>query len=277
MEQDKQTAADVGLASPARACPLCGATDAAPLKAMTVRGYHYRIVRCTSCRFAYVANPRASSLSDTPGQYATILPPRRRHHQIKRLLDGYAPFRSQPQVRVVEVGAGYGPLAGLLSSDPHYEYIGFEPSPLRSEMCQQHGLDVRCELFGAHSVPDGANAVVIDNVLEHLHDPRALVADACTTLRPQGVLIIIVPSLHDLRYYAMPWLRRKHLWVPQVHINYFTPRTLMLLFHAHGMRAQSFGLDTVRLPGDWQVAPKAMLDRVGLPVSGLYYYGIKDG
>ncbi len=275
MEQDNQTVAAVVAVAPTRACPLCGAADASLLKAVTVRDYHYQIVRCASCRFAYVANPLASTLSDNPRQSA-LVPPRRRHHQIKRLLDGYAPFRPQPRVRVVEVGAGYGPLAGLLSSDPHYEYIGFEPSPLRSAICQQHGLDVRCELFGAHSVAGGADAVVIDNVLEHLHDPRALVADACATLRPQGVLIIIVPSLHDLRYYAMPWLRSKHLWVPQVHVNYFTPRTLRLLFHAHGMQAQSFGLDTLSLPTDWKLAPKVVLDQVGWYTTGLYFYGVKD-
>lgn len=166
-----------------------------------------------------------------------------------------------------------GPLHGSSSTLP--AIAGFEPSPVRATACQQAGLDVRCEFFTKDTAIPAADVIVFDNVIEHVMEPKTLIRDALTKLRPQGLLIIIVPSLHDLRYYLRPDLRQKHLWIPKYHINYFTPRTLHLLYQIHGLRSQSFGLETACRATLWML-PKLILDRIGLYTSGLYFFGIKQ-
>ena len=123
-----------------------------------------------------------------------------------------------------------------------YRYIGFEPSTARAGFCRAHGFDVReaslprtgldrrCRRRGRHRQRARARD----------RSRRAATA-AVAALRPGGLLIVIVPNVHDVRQLQPRW-RNRHHWQPHCHINYFSADDLARLFERHGLRLRFFGL-----------------------------------
>ena len=185
-------------------------------------GLRFSIDRCISCGFVYVTNPSGTTFDHE--QVAPLaVPEKPRHRQIKRICDVVVARRAPSGAvhRVVEVGAGWGGLAQVFARDGAWRYTGFEPSAARAAFGRARGFDVRAGLFDASGAAGVADAVVFDNVLEHVNDPRKLVRDAVASLRAGGVLIVIVPNRHDLRRFHPAW-RDRHYWQPHCHINYFS-------------------------------------------------------
>jgi len=261
-----------------RSCPMCGTQKTVPEAAIDYRGVAFAIERCAGCDFLYVTNPSGTTfdhVQDAPAQ----VPEKARHRQIKRVCDdvlkrNYAPGRA---LRVVEVGAGWGGLAQVFSRDAAWHYTGFEPSAARAAFGRARGFDVREGLFDASGGAGIADAIVFDNVLEHVDDPRGLVRDAMASLRAGGVLVVIVPNRNDIRRFQPAW-RTRHYWQPHCHINYFSRRDLDRLFAPHGMKARFFGFEAVGgLRDDVGLLPRVVADRLGLHVLGLNAYGVKPG
>lgn len=95
---------------------------------------------------------------------------------------------------VVEVGSGTG--SGILGTFPK-RVQGLEINPLAVEHCRTLGLRVQLiSDAGGFPVEDGAfDACVLDNVLEHIADPRETLAECHRITRKSGGLIIAVPGI----------------------------------------------------------------------------------
>lgn len=258
-----------------RKCPMCESADKRLLKSMQRQGQEFEIVKCRRCGFVYVHS--ISSETFTANQQPPDRPPvKSRHLQIKRLCDRHLLPRTgtRKRLRVVEIGAGWGGLGHLFARCPDYAYVGFEPSTSRADFCRANGLDVRQELFlGALSI-DCADAVIMDNVLEHVLEPVRLFGDALSVLRPGGLVIVIVPNVHDLRQVHPQW-RYRHHWQPHCHINYFSSRHLRNVFQRYGVHSRFFGIETVSGRKTMQMLPRMFMDMVGLHAFGLNCYGVK--
>jgi SAM-dependent methyltransferase len=113
--------------------------------------------------------------------------------------------------RVLDVGCGIG---DFLKSCPRA--IGTDINPLTVQWCRGHGLNVT--LMEADRLPfDDASfdGVVLDNVLEHLSEPKPLLTEIRRVLRPGGVCVVGVPGPRGYaadddhkKYYDEPLLRQ---------------------------------------------------------------------
>ena len=260
-----------------RACPMCHASESLPHLTLCRDRTRFEIVRCARCRFVFVSNPQGETFEATQTAPAAV-PQKGRHRQIKRICDRVlSPARGG--CRIVEIGAGWGGLAQTFATDARYRYVGFEPSAARAGFCRAHGFNVREHLFrGPDSLDGPVDAVVIDNVLEHVMDPDELLTAAVAALRAGGLLVVIVPNVHDVRQLQPHW-RKRHHWQPHCHINYFSADDLGRLFERHGLRLRFFGRQAVgALRDDLAFLPRMLADAVGLHVLGLNVYGVKrDG
>lgn len=228
-----------------RLCPVCSSQERLNLKNVTYQSKSYNISKCKNCSFVYVLNPRSTTV-DSDEEIENILEqrlePKQRHFQIKRLLDNY--FEKQKKIEVVEVGSGYGALAKIFSQDSRYFYNGFEPSEVRAKSCQKQGLNVSQGFFSLETVKYPLDAIIFDNVLEHVYEPKDLIWSASKILNEKGLIIVIVPNLYDIRQLRKAW-RDRHLWQPHCHINYFTANHLKNLLDECEFEFHPFGLPSL--------------------------------
>ncbi len=258
-----------------RLCPLCNASEFNIIKQLKHNEINYTIGKCKQCNFVYVTNPNLNTISDNENIDITNTPipaPKKRHFQIKTLIDSYYP--NKQKIKVVEIGSGYGSLAKIISRDLKYCYCGFEPSEIRAKVCQNHNLNVKNCFFSLNTLDFIADVIIIDNVLEHVLEPRKLIETSAKVLNKDGMLIVIVPNFHDIRQLKESW-KKRHFWQPSCHINYFTSYHLHKLFQEQNINFYPFGLSSLDLKKDWLFVSKVFLDAINIYKLGLYCYGIK--
>jgi len=116
--------------------------------------------------------------------------------------------------RVIEVGSGTG--SGVLGTFPR-RVQGLEINPVAVEYCKAAGLNVQLiKEDGIFPVADGAyDACVLDNVLEHIEDPRQTLDECYRITSKDGGLVIAVPGIRGYasdddhkRFYDAEALRR---------------------------------------------------------------------
>jgi hypothetical protein len=81
--------------------------------------------------------------------------------------------------------------------------------------------------------------------------------------------------LWDIRRLHPTW--GENFWSPQEHINYFSYNHLKTMLNDYNFKIQSFGFSTISIGSqDFLYFPKIMLDQIGIPLLGLYCYGVKQ-
>jgi len=96
--------------------------------------------------------------------------------------------------RVIEIGSGTG--SGILGSFPN-KVQGLEINPVAVDYCKAAGLHVQLvKDDGIFPVVDGTyDACVLDNVLEHIEDPRKTLDECYRITVKEGGLVIAVPGI----------------------------------------------------------------------------------
>jgi len=102
--------------------------------------------------------------------------------------------------RLVDIGCGDGALSGVISMELGCQVAGVDPSDaairFATEEFDRRGLAgqfVRADGY-RYPFPDGAfDAAVCSDVIEHVQDPAALLAEIRRLLKPGGVLVLSTP------------------------------------------------------------------------------------
>jgi 2-polyprenyl-6-hydroxyphenyl methylase/3-demethylubiquinone-9 3-methyltransferase len=97
--------------------------------------------------------------------------------------------------RVLDVGSGGGFLAATLA-DAEYEVVGVDPAIPAVRDAADH-VTASFAIAVGESLPfaDGSfDSVVCSEVLEHVEDPDAVIAEASRVLRPGGVFVFSLPN-----------------------------------------------------------------------------------
>lgn len=91
---------------------------------------------------------------------------------------------------VLDIGCGIG---DMVRHRPRT--VGVDVNPRAVAFCQNQGLTVQLMQPDRLPFADGAfDAAVLDNVLEHLEEPRALLAEVRRVLKARGTLVVGVPG-----------------------------------------------------------------------------------
>lgn len=138
-----------------------------------------------------------------------------------------------PSASILDIGCGTAWLADYFS---HYTGIDASPGMVASATAQGRPAilgDVEEPLPFESGSFDG---VVLKDVLEHVHDPEAVVGEARRTLKPGGRLFASSPD-------AQRWA-----WDDYTHRRPFTRKSYRLLFADAGFEIESVGYESV-MPG----------------------------
>lgn len=209
----------------------------------------FHVVRCPECGLSWV-NPRPG-----PTEIGRYYPetyswrpdeggPESPVHRLERWYRFHLlRFETRQLVRgtdlkagdaVLDVGCSSGDRL-LVMKDAGLVPAGVEISPAADYARQRLGLDVRRgTLDEAHFETGRFRAVTLYNVMEHIHDPRPLLAEVRRILAPGGWLAIQVPNARSLqgRLFGRRWAAvdvPRDLW-------YWTPPLVARLLGGQGFQ-----------------------------------------
>ena len=231
------------------ACRICGAPS---LPLGSVHGDYsnrdYQLRRCTTCRFAFIADPWTDFAQIYDERYYT-------GHGADRLVD-YSFELSSPErsirryewsgiarlvkrllvdlagVKWLDFGCGNGGLIRYLHEHTGATACGFEEGSI-AVSARKHGIPILTpeELDRHGSQFDVVTAI---EVIEHTLDPLAELARIRRLLRPGGLLFLTTGN-------AAPFAAKLSQWsyvIPEIHVSFFEPSTLGLALSKSGFRPQ---------------------------------------
>ena len=127
------------------------------------------------------------------------------------------PFKPNEPRRVFEISAATGNDLALFRAEG-FEVDDCEPSARACQVAAQRRITIQnCSAEQASLAADSVSAVVLNNVLEHLHDPGAVLDKCRHGLMPGGSLVLILPNhaSWSARWFGGAWPgydAPRHLW-----------------------------------------------------------------
>ncbi len=237
------------------ACNLCGSRDSVLLYPSSLNtptpsssdfrctssayGIHPPIVRCRQCGLVY-ANPRWDSRV-VRESYNSVEDPTYLEEREGRVLTfrrNLEPFQSlvakdSTTRRLLDVGCYVGVMVEL-AQEAGWEAWGVEPSTWASEQARKRGLKVITGTLCEAKLEQGFfDVVTMWDVIEHLTDPAAEIRNVRHVLKPGGVFAIHTIDIESLFARVMG---RKWPWLMEMHLFYFSPRTLGKMLEKNGFR-----------------------------------------
>ncbi len=99
---------------------------------------------------------------------------------------------------LLDVGCGKKPYRRLFSHVD--QYIGIDLPPIRSDLPPVRRVDVRADGLALPFAAGAFDTVLCNEVLEHVPEPRILMAEAFRVLRPGGCLLLSTPQTWGLHH-----------------------------------------------------------------------------
>ncbi len=236
------------------ACNLCGATetrvrfpstlpdDALPRSPEAFRcthsgyGRHHTIAQCASCGLVYT-NPRLDG-RDILDSYVAVEDPLYLQERDGRVLTFERHLRplerlKPPPGRLLDVGAYTGVFVEIAVRHG-WDAWGLEPSHWAVGEARKHGLHMIEGTLDSIELPDASfDVVTLWDVIEHVTDPLAEIRRTHRLLKPGGLLAVHTMDIDSLfaRLMGERWP-----WLMEMHIYYFSRRTLTTMLHQAGFR-----------------------------------------
>jgi SAM-dependent methyltransferase len=261
------TAKTVEWRAESRPCPLCAET-ASTLVGMRGGEAHRRalgvetcVVQCKRCSLLYTRPtliPQQNPYEEESADYFV-----NQHHEptIRR---GYHYAETAQKLlgmkgRMLEVGCGQGfYLQG--AAERGWSVRGIDFTPAFVESAARRGIEV--ETAGpleSRFLDEQYDCILLVNILEHLYEPREVLARVAKALRPGGVVAIGVPNELGLTARAgnlyfktqqKPWAMNLSPTFPPFHVIGFSPQSLRFGLEQAGLEVVA--LDTVAGSNDME-------------------------
>jgi SAM-dependent methyltransferase len=225
-----------------RACNACGTSD--PRERFERDGFH--IVECTRCGLVYVGeDPAAIDFASLYGEsyysggqqgvfddYVGQASARRA--AARRRLWGLR--RLKRRGRLLDVGCAAGFF--LVEAAARYAVQGVELSEFSSRFARERfGLDVVTGTLHDAAYADARfDLVTLWDVIEHVPDPAAVLAEVSRVLAPDGRAVMTTGDIGSA--YARERGAGWHLMTPPWHLYFFSHATLATLAARAGLRVE---------------------------------------
>ena len=212
-------------------CPLC---DFRPVSPAPVQpDPPFGIQQCGKCGIVFLSpRPPIDDMKAYYDEYyegqdqRNARQERRAERHVRRLMR----FAGKPG-RLLDVGAGDGYFLNA-ARNAGWQVEGLELSePRVSHAREWFKLELRSvDLMQAPFEPHSFDALSMFQLIEHVHDPRAIFRKARELLRPGGLMLLSTPNV--LAYARKD--RDVNSWRIPRHLFFFSPRTLVRSVEAEG-------------------------------------------
>jgi len=149
------------------------------------------------------------------------------------------PLASAKTTEILDVGCGSGGYLALLSANGFTNLTGLDISSHQKVFLESLGVNYICgDIFSDKLTEAGYDLIRLENVFEHLKDPVEVLKRLQVLLKPDGRILINVPSLTSFAYKNLK-LSYTGLQLPK-HLYHYTPSSLSFL-------CQHVGLELVEI------------------------------
>src|SRR5262249_28537507 len=146
-------------------------------------------------------------------------------------------LRGESRGRLLDVGCGSG-LFLYRMKQLGWDVLGVDPDPAAAAFARdRYGIHVEVGDFSDVPVAPGSfDAITLNHVIEHVHDPIGVIRRCGTLLKPHGRCVMIPPNVDSLGHqeHRKAWLPLD----PPRHLMLFSAATL-----SHGVRAAGLTLE----------------------------------
>ena len=243
-----------------RPCPGCRGPAGATVG--SVSGYDVRA--CAGCGTLFTARlPLAEDAKDYQDFYAQardVPVPEFVVGRLEETVGGFERYRQGN--RWLDIGCGTGTLLRA-AANRHWEATGTEVAPAAVDNLLAQGFDVLVGETHELNLPPGHFDVVsLIEVIEHVHDPEAVLSDAARALRPGGALYVTTPHGRGLsaRLLRIRW----GAIAPPEHLQLFSVRGLRSILGRAGLQPRSIRTTAVN-PYEIAAALRPGRPREGAP------------
>ena len=169
------------------------------------------VFRCSACD-AYFSNGGTTNYEDADlaeyyTRYAAAI--QARYHRLMTEVERHRSVGS-----LIDIGSGMG-FSLQVAKARGWSAIGIEPNRALALSAKERGLDVVHGYLSDDAVGQ-YDVVLIDNVLEHVPNPTAMMRQAKQLMAPDALLVLAVPPLD--------WLRRSLGAIPAVRNDVVHPQ-----------------------------------------------------
>jgi 2-polyprenyl-3-methyl-5-hydroxy-6-metoxy-1,4-benzoquinol methylase len=154
--------------------------------------------------------------------------------------------------RLLDVGCGSGDFLRVMR-ERGWDVLGVEPDPKAADGARRTGLDVRDGMLADAAFDDDMfDAIVLSHVIEHVHDPIALLQECARVLRPGGTLVVLTPNLHSVghRRFGADWRGLE----PPRHLHVFSVESLTACSTRVGLTVAEMRTSARLVRGIWWVS-----------------------
>jgi SAM-dependent methyltransferase len=231
-------------------CLACGATDGVPFLTAPDRfrgkSTSYKLRRCSTCSHVWLSNPPSpAEIGEHYGSdYDLTISAAAESASRSWKRERETLLRHKASGTILDLGCSSGSFLATL----RHQFASRFGVEMSSEMAQRAGRNSGAAVFvgdilEASFAPGSFDAVTCFHVLEHMYDPREVVARVSKWLKPGGVFYVLVPNIDagEFRIFQSYWYP---LELPR-HLSHFCPASLLRMCEARGFEAQS--LSTFRV------------------------------
>jgi 2-polyprenyl-3-methyl-5-hydroxy-6-metoxy-1,4-benzoquinol methylase len=221
---------------PHNTCQVCHGSRLHKLLAIE----NYPVVRCTDCGYAAIhPQPSDDVLAQIYGAHYELLKESDHRDELKRAtaehyLKLIAAYRAgSDHGALLEVGCGTGEFLAA-ASQMGYTVFGAEISESACELARKKiGSAARVITGDIDSVQGRYDVIALNDVIEHVRDPRAALKKIHDLLNARGAVFMATPNLDSwsARLLGNRWMEFK-----LEHLHYFRPKTLALLLAECGFQ-----------------------------------------
>lgn len=222
-------------------CPICGGLGKSFYDIRDAfNGHRFSLQACDSCGLVYTHPFPSDAMLQAiyAGEYWTREKTTQTLGIIGALVNRFNEIRLAATVRpllrrlhseafILEVGCGSGQLAKYLKRKGY----GIEVTDINCEILEEirksSGIPGYCGSLEAIEFPHEYDAIIFNNVLEHLPNPRKTLARAGNLLTSNGFVFAEVPNISSIQFRLLrgSWFP---LQIPE-HLFHFSPGTLQRL------------------------------------------------
>lgn len=226
-------------------CPVCGQPVVDVTYIAQSGNDKSEFSRCTECTFLFARpvlipeldNRQMDGLENAELFNSPLLKKIYINYFIRKEISTLRRCMGQGALRLLDIGCGTGWTTRVYANNG-FEVIGLEPSKIRAEYAREkYGIKVICEYIENAEFEQKFDVVVLRHIIEHFADPAAIMQKVRQFLKPDGVVLVIVPNIDCLGRYMF---ETRWAWVLPWHCNFFTPRSIRSLLRGGGFDIISF-------------------------------------